>query len=227
MNADTFSYSAWANAARDFCSSRLKAELPNFTVECEIAPALSAAKLARLQKKLPKGLPACVTEFVSSASAECRFRYVWDVSGISSSRLETANLTETRIYGGAELCVAASLAEWANDCKEWAADTWIADDAEEQEIWLKSLPIAAIENGDYLAVRIDGGADPAVIYLSHDGESKIIAPSFTTFLKTWERLCYLGPEIWMLEDFVDAETGFLNADTEEAQALRNLFHVVG
>ena len=226
MNADSFSYIAWVKAAEDFVSVHRKAGVAGFTVESDITPPLTAAKLVRMQKKLPKQLPSCVTDFVSSASAACRFRYTWDLDGIPSERIEATTLSENRIYGGAEFCVATSLAEWAGDCKEWATDTWIADNPEQQEIWLKSLPIAAIENGDYLAVRTDEGANPSVIYLSHDGESRVIAPSFTGFLKTWERLCYLGPEIWMLENFIDSETGLLSADTAEAQALRNLFQVV-
>lgn len=226
MNEDDFSCFAWANAAKDFCSSSLKKGHPNFTAaEFEIAPPLNTADLTQLQKKLPEGLPVCVMEFVSSASAACRFRYVWDLSGISSDQLEAAKLPANRIYGGSGLCVAASLREWIDDCKAWATDTWIADDSEQQEIWLKSFPIAAIENGDYLALRTYESANPPVVYLSHDGESKVIAPSFTNFLKTWERLCYLGPEIWMLENFIDPETGFLNADTDEAAALRALFKV--
>jgi hypothetical protein len=45
-------------------------------------------------------------------------------------------------------------------------------------------------------------------------------PSFTAFLTACERLGYLGPEIWMLEPFLDPATGHLDADSEPAQALR-------
>ncbi len=77
--------------------------------------------------------------------------------------------------------------------------------------------------GSYLGVRATGKADPPVIYLAHDDESREIASSFTAFLTAWERLGYLGPEIWMLEPFLHPATGHLDADSESAQTFRRAF----
>ena len=41
------------------------------------------------------------------------------------------------------------------------------------------------------------------------------------FLTTWERLCYLGPEEWLLRPFAD-EAGHLDAESERAARLREL-----
>ena len=43
------------------------------------------------------------------------------------------------------------------------------------------------------------------------------------FLKVWEQLCHIGPELWMREPFLDSETGYLRADTKDAALLRDLF----
>ena len=66
---------------------------------------------------------------------------------------------------------------------------------------------------------------PPVVYLAHDDDSIIIAPDFDTFLETWERLCCIGPSIWLLEEFINPETGFLDANTTKAVELRKLFGV--
>jgi hypothetical protein len=95
----------------------------------------------------------------------------------------------------------------------------------EQDKWLHSFPFARLENGDYLAIDLrDEGCRP-VMYLSHDDESRLLSPSFYEYLRTWERLCYVGPEIWMLEPFTDPMTGYLNPETENAKLLRQLFKI--
>lgn len=73
-------------------------------------------------------------------------------------------------------------------------------------------------NADFIA--LDGrknSDDPAVLYLSHDDESKTIAPNLATFLNEWACLKYVGPESWMLDGFLD-EDGCLSSQTEKAKA---------
>jgi hypothetical protein len=79
-----------------------------------------------------------------------------------------------------------------------------------------------MNNGDYLALDITEAKDsPLVVYLSHDDESFVIAKSFTDFLTHWERLCYIGPESWMLESFL-GKNGYINSDSVKAEDLRRL-----
>ena len=61
--------------------------------------------------------------------------------------------------------------------------------------------------------------DPAVAYLNHEDTSSIIAPSFTSFLKEWESVCYVGPEIWMLEPFLN-EKGQMDGSISAAKEMR-------
>lgn len=64
--------------------------------------------------------------------------------------------------------------------------------------------------------------DPPVVYLNHDDESVTIARSFDEFLRAWEGLCYLGPEHWLLLEFLGAD-GYLDANNDRAARLRALF----
>jgi hypothetical protein len=131
---------------------------------------------------------------------------------------------QSRLFGGARLAPARDIAALLADCSDWANSTWIADSQYELRIWEAAFPFCALNNGDYLALdcRRKKG-DPAVIYLSHEDSSQPLAPDLVTFLKTWEGLCYLGPEIWMLRPFVDKRTGNLNRNSKSAARIRDLF----
>lgn len=219
-----FSHEHWVEGARAFVRTRTKT-IPGFSGRVRTAKALPVATLAQMRKSLPLDLPNSVAEFLLSASSGLHFRYEWDVSGEPDERIENVGVNGNKMLGGTTICSASAMPKWLKDCRAWAEETWIADDSDEQALWLKCLPIASLQNGDFIAVKTERN-DPPVVYLSHDNASRVISPSFMTFLKTWERLCYLGPEIWMLENFIDPKNGFLNADTVQAQALRRLFQVV-
>ena len=72
------------------------------------------------------------------------------------------------------------------------------------------VPLAALETDD-----------PPVLYLAHDDESVSLSPSLTRFFATWEGLRDIGPEIWLLEAFRDAD-GQLNGEGERAEELQAL-----
>lgn len=218
-----FSHHQWVEVAKTFIRTRARS-IPGFSGKVRTAKALSATKLSQTRKSLPIHLPKRVAEFLSSAASSFQFRYEWELSGGPLKKITHAGLETDKLWGGTTLCNAVVLPRWVRDCRAWAEETWIADDPDEQTVWLECLPIGSLDNGDYLAVKT-GRDDPPVVYLSHDDASRVISPSFTAFLKTWERLCYLGPEIWMLENFIDPKTGFLSADTEKAAALRDLFRL--
>ena len=86
----------------------------------------------------------------------------------------------------------------------------------------RALPFAALDNGDYLALDLQADRpDPPVVYLNHDDESAVIAGTFVSFLRAWERLCYLGPEHWLLLAF-SVPGGQIDAESERAARLRQL-----
>ncbi|MBL9167830.1 MAG: hypothetical protein JNN07_08835 [Verrucomicrobiales bacterium] len=60
----------------------------------------------------------------------------------------------------------------------------------------------------------------AVVYLAHDSEHQIIASSLTSFLNEWAKCNYVGPEIWIIEEFLDPSSGLMNGDLPSAERLR-------
>lgn len=90
-----------------------------------------------------------------------------------------------------------------------------------------SVPFVEMQNGDFLALDIEADAEvPPVVYLVPDlvqDDDWLIARSFDDFLKQWEDLCYIGPEIALLGELCDERTGMLDVDSRRAEALRCLF----
>jgi hypothetical protein len=65
--------------------------------------------------------------------------------------------------------------------------------------------VIALGKDDFIALEGKTSRDPddpPVLYLSHGKEDVQLADSFTAFLTTWERLCYLGPEFRLSTAFV-------------------------
>ena len=84
------------------------------------------------------------------------------------------------------------------------------EDAPEQEAhWLNALPFACTRNGDKLGLDMRRRKSRRSSILAHDDDSKVVALDFDTFLETWERLCYIGPEIWLLKSLSTPTLGFL------------------
>jgi SMI1/KNR4 family protein SUKH-1 len=104
----------------------------------------------------------------------------------------------------------------------WSRETWVAEEEGQRLIWESARPFLNLNNGDYLALDFRVATEPPVVYLNHDDESVTIAPSFDEFLRSWERLCYVGPEHWLLLEFVGAD-GFLDGDSPGAARLCELF----
>lgn len=217
-----FDYAAWVARARAF-TERL-AHLDGAEVRsAAVAPPAAEADLATVERALGPSIPPTLRAFFTHGTAGLDCRYTLEPDGPALERLRELLPHESRVYGGARLGPASDLPELSRAAGEWAEDTWVADFPTQKVIWASALPFAALDNGDYLALDLrTRGSDPPVIYLNHDDDSSVIAPSFPTFLSAWERLCYLGPEHWLLLEFADA-SGHLDPDGERAARLRQLF----
>jgi len=152
--------------------------------------------------------------------------YSWEIEVDDSVAL--ANLSEifgysrSDLWGGGAFCFASSLVDYQLKVQEWAHNTWVAEDPDEFAKWNKAIPIMEMPNGDFLS--LDGresNANPRVLYLAHDDVSPVIAKSFTTFLNDWAKVCFVGPEYWMLEPFLSRE-GLLDSGGNKARQLRSL-----
>lgn len=87
-----------------------------------------------------------------------------------------------------------------------------------------AFPFMFLSNGDLIALDISRGEEGEVVNLSHERDEPMrLAATFEDFLAAWERLCYVGPECWELEPFVDPMTGYLDPSLPPAEALRRTF----
>jgi hypothetical protein len=187
-----------------------------------VALPIAESEMQAIERALVGTVPTSLRALFTRAASAVDCSYVLKPEGESLGRLRAILPDETRIFGGARLSPASELADNCSAVREWARETWIADDPDARSLWESALPFLRVDNGDYLALdqRTDE-SDPPVAYLSHDDESFLLATTLVAFLTTWERLCYLGPEEWLLRPFTD-EAGHLDAESEHAARLREL-----
>ncbi|MDB6135824.1 MAG: hypothetical protein JWM59_4067 [Verrucomicrobiales bacterium] len=129
------------------------------------------------------------------------------------------------IYGGPVFCPPDQLASLQESRLAWA-EMFDGDDAEsrrERRLWTQSTPFASIGNGDLLALgKAAPDREPPVVYLCHDGGSKMISRSFTGFLRHWEIMSYIGPEGWLLGYWENDKSGCIDSAHPKSQMLRDL-----
>jgi len=217
-----FDYAGWVARAKAFVD-RI-AGLPDVEVRSrDVDPPLAPEQVDRIVAAVGRPIPEALRRFLSAGASrvDCAYGYWPAAEGLEA--LQAVLPDEIRVYGGARLCAASELPDYARSTTEWARETWVADDPDQRTLWEAGLPFAALANGDYLALdtRVES-PDPAVLYLCHDDSSSLLAPGFTEFLTRWEQLCYIGPEHWLLEPFLGPD-GTLDAQTERAERLRALF----
>jgi SMI1/KNR4 family protein SUKH-1 len=200
MNSSDFAFDRWVRRALAFAERCRK--LPGKTrIEAQADAPLSQEQVVQMARKLPLGIPDPVKGFLVQGSAHCGCHYVWDLAGAAAKQFLALFPESERIYGGAAICDASSFEHYQAVCRSGAPDY-----QPDSELWLRSVPFAFIDNGDYLALDVGAGsATPPVVYLSNDwcGKSQAVAPSFEHFLYEWEGLCYIGPEHWRVPESQD------------------------
>ena len=191
----------------------------------KVEPLLADEAIDTLSADIGRSIPAALRSFLASGAGGMEFTYRWTATGSQAAAIKSIYRVRDYVWGGGVLCRASDFGEWLRDCKEWAEETWVAEYPDDFAFWTQSFPILRMDTADFLG--LDGRTpsdDPAVVYLSHDDDSKIIAPSFTAFLAEWERLRYIGPDI--LEEYFD-DDGMLSANTEKAKILIGAFENAG
>lgn len=213
-----FDFAGWVARARAFTLGL--DHLPAAEVRSTaVAAPLDEVALGALEDALGAVLPTSLRTFFSRGTSAMDCAYTFKPEGQALDQLRTLLPDESEIFGGARMGPASDLADYSTAVREWARDTWIADEPDQRIIWESALPFVALDNGDYLALDLqDGATDPSVVYLCHDDESLLLARNLAEFLAAWERLCYLGPEHWLLGPFI-IDSG-LDAESEPAKGLR-------
>ncbi len=220
-----FDYQLWVERAVSFTDNlaQLAPYFDDLKSEVSVHPSLTESKLIEIASKTDKYIPSELAQFWLTGSRHCDCTYICgEAKSEIIPQIETIFGSNQEIYGGASFISAANLSQHLINCQGWAEETWVAEYPQDKNFWFNSVPFAEINNGDYLSLDITEAKDnPSVVYLSHDDESFIIAESFTDFLTHWERLCYIGPESWMLENFRN-ENGYINSVSNKAELLREL-----
>jgi hypothetical protein len=224
-------YAEWLQRAEAFV--RRLNRLPGcWSMNIAVDPPLDVAEAERLDKALPHGLPRAIHDFYVSASASAECTYTWRPDGFHRGRLDEVLPDEGEVYGGIAICPAARLqreqegfASFAKILPELGRHGPAA-----AEVVQGCVPLIAVDNGDCLALHVAANPrQPPVLYLIHDAdvddESPVvpISSSFEQFLGDWELLGYIGPDIWLLQPFLeDSKTGELDADSPLARRWRAL-----
>lgn len=221
-------FAAWIKRAAEFIRRLRQTENDESEFGPKFAKAgapISSRDLMRLQTRLRHPLPPSLQSFLTTAAGGFEYHYGLISSRAMMRRLKNTWIGAQDLHGGVLLCEASRLVKWQELCAEGPYGAWNPDDPE-APLWLNSIPFAHIACGDFLALDIRQGRDRCpVVYLCHDDEHRTMAPTFEEFLLVWERLGYLGPEWWLLDPFRDPESGYLNADTKKAQALRKVLGI--
>ena len=188
---------------------------------------ISASELAILQNTLPTRIPPPFAEFLTKASSALSCYY-----SIATYREPTevaknhfaahSDLMQERINGGPTFFNIDNLTDGIQLCVDGAdglSDIWPDCSAK----WLSAFPLIDIGNGDMIAFDVPSHPDnPPIVYLSHDENVvRTIAPDFTSFLFEWEKINYIGLEIWNLEEwgFLDSSTGYISVESGDLSGL--------
>lgn len=218
-------YHAWVSRAMAFAENckRLHGDVD---IEIDVAPPITAREMESVAQRMSLGLPDPLRRFYVEGAQRCKCTYV--------TAPETGDVTsifpyQSYLYGGARICDANEMPDYQRECEVWAEgfDEYFDErNANDSLLWHRSVPFMTVGNGDHVALDVGSSvSEPPVVYLCHDGEgcSTVIASSFDAFMETWEKLCYVGPAIWLLSDFLDPTTGLICSQTPKAEALRKMF----
>jgi len=221
-------YTRWVDKATSFLKQIRGRRRTGVKARARSFPPLTAAAVSAIERKIDRAVPKPIRSFWINTTSGFDFRYEWSLSTELQEQIGGLLSGQNRLYGGARLCAARDIATLLTDCSDWANSTWIADSNHELRLWESAFPFCALRNGDFLALDCrKKNDDPPVIYLSHEETSERLCPDLAAFLKAWEGLCYIGPEIWMLRPFIDRRTGRLDRTGTNAKRIRDLFLSAG
>jgi hypothetical protein len=220
--------SRWVERAIEFTQA-LRRFGPDAVRSAQARDPLTRRQLNELQATLGSRIPSSLVEFLCTESASCNCEYYLTFKHAPKESLVAligaemaAEFAQTHVYGGASLCQSECFADWHSESM-----LSVFDDIDQEcaHLWRNSFLFKAIGNADFLGLYVaDELHDPPVVYLDHEAEiHRLIAPSLTHFLREWEKMWYIDPTHWELEEFVDVSTGYICADAGDLNGLRARF----
>jgi hypothetical protein len=208
MNGSPEELRSWMHRAESFV--RQLNYLPGeWGISVSIEPPITSDEADRLAATLPLGLPAPLRMLYLEGAAKFKCRYHWTPREDMLRRTGRIFPHQRSFYGGPSFIPWSELPDVHGIHSWW--DGWDDPSTEDQrkarEIWRQTVPFIAVGNGDAVGLHVTGESDIyPVVYLCHDDEEcpvTPLSPSFDQFLTEWEKICYVGPEIWLLDSFWD------------------------
>ncbi len=199
-------YSDWIRRALEFVNALALAD-DSIAPLMNVAPCLTRQDLDTWQESEKRIIPNSYSEFLQFGASSCQIAYVFNGRNSGES-----------IYGAIKFCSLDEISAVMESLIEFGE--WLCEigQVEVGKVWQVAFPFSNLGNGDFLAFDLTSGVtDPPVIYLSHDEfVIRKLASSLSSFLTEWEKLNYLGPAIWKLEDFIDS-SGLLSVNPESTK----------
>ena len=216
-------YGKWAGRLMTFGTEICRRVGAEVEAGPELGPPVAEEDLLREERALGVRLPSELRRFFAEAGGRVWFRYGWTVPAKLRRKHLGSMLSDEELFG--RVCIdLKALKNYQRDCRRIAENLRVPGAEEELEFWLGTLPFMQMDDGDCLGLDITSGdPNPRVVYLAHDGPSDVIGETFSSFLEAYERVCYLGPDSFMLEPFRDWDTGHLVGTRPEVSRLRGLF----
>lgn len=216
-------YQAWKDRVRSFSEGLLK--LPGkIDVTIEIAPPLSENALEPIAEKWPSGIPDALQRLWIEGSSRFNCHYVWTPPSNELPLLKHIFDNQNYIYGGVCFEPADEIYPGNSgvDPNDDLMGAVVGDEG--LALWCNCAIFLQIRNGDCLALDPSRcPADPAVVYLVHDeAESGYISNSLTDFLTAWTKLSFIGPEHWLLDYWLDADSGSIDPAKHKTLELSKL-----
>jgi hypothetical protein len=217
-------YAVWIQHAVDF-HEQLRSLPGAVDLEIDVAPPLGEARLEILCSRLRLPLPSPLRRFFTRASAACCCTYCWQAPPEFNKRVKELCQTTSNLYGGACLCR-------ASDCEDFLTGFFDIGECmekngfpQERLLWHNSFPLCDEGGGNFLGLFMRprcSEEEYPVVYLSATpgGYSKILDATFDDFLRHWEELYYLWPNL--LLQFCDPTTGRIGPPAEKIDALHQL-----
>jgi hypothetical protein len=216
-------YQDWTERVRAFTEA-LRMLPGEINVTIEIDPPLNAQQIDALAGRWPTGLPTSLRRLWNEGSSRVNCPYVWRPSPDEVPILNEVFEYNNYIYGGARFEPAEQT--YPGNSGADPDDEDMADVLGKTglELHCRCAVFLHVGNGDCLGLDPANGADdPPVVYLVHDDDtSSVISPTFSEFLASWQELCYIGPEFWLLDYWIDRDRGVIDTTKHRTAELRRL-----
>jgi hypothetical protein len=216
-------YHAWVTQVKRF-SENLRALPGEVNATTEVDPPLSADEITGISAKWKTGIPDSLRRLWRDGSSRINCRFVWSPPQDELPRLHEVFEYNDYIYGGVRFQPAQEIFPGNSGADTNDENMLGTLGRRDLDLWCRSAVFLHVGNGDCLGLDpLRNPSDPAVVYLVHDEpESGYISQSFTEFLRDWTELSFIGPELWLLDYWIDHEEGRIDTTMHKTDDLRRL-----